>query len=172
MTHNDDNRPYGMAWNNVDENPHEITLDNPPPADPPPADPPPDNPPPSNPPPSNPPPTTPDPQAQVADLQRQLAEATGGAQATERAALDTTRGALRVANPHLPDSVFEADTLAALTANVEAHNATAEHIRTHPAATPVNPAGGSQRQTTVPENLWGVTKIAFALNHPGPGMTE
>ncbi len=128
----------------------------------------PDNPPQDDPPPPNPPANTPTPQETITDLQRRLDEATG----STAAALTTTRAALRTANPHLPDAVFEADNIDALTASVESHNATAEHLRTHPVTPSVNPAGGSTRKIEIPENLRGARRIAHALSHPGPGMTE
>jgi len=111
---------------------------------------------------------TPDPQAVIADLQRQLEEATGSVQT----AFNATRDALRAANPNLPPTVFEADNLEALTANVEAHKATAAHIIANPPKTNVNPGGGDTRVVQVPDGLRGANRIQFALNNPGPGMTE
>jgi len=120
-------------------------------------------------PPQDPPPAGPDPTARIAELETQIAAAT----AREAAALNTTRVALQAAHPDLPAAVFQAETLEALTANVEAHVATAAHIRAHtPAPTVVNPGGGTDRTLQIPDNLRGIRKIAFALNNPGPGMTE
>lgn len=119
-------------------------------------------------PPADPAATTPTAQETIADLQRQLEAATGNTQA----AFDTTKAALRAANPHLPEAVFDAPDLESLTANVEAHKATAEHIRAHPATTNVNPGGGGTRTLTVPDKVRGISRIAFALSNPGPGMTE
>ena len=163
MTNNDE-RPYGMAWNNEEPtNSYRVTYDNPPPDDPPPKDPPPDNPPPKDPPPKDPPKE--DAQATIARLQGELAAATN-----DTKAFDTTKAALRDANPHLPDAVFDAPDLDALTANVQAHRATAEHIRTHPAPTNVNPAGGGTRvPDPIPSHVRGAARIAKALARQEPG---
>ena len=111
--------------------------------------------------------------AELARLQAQLEAATGSI----AQAFATTQAALRAANPALPETVFEAPDLDTLIANVQAHQATAQHVReqiangaANAAATPVG--AGATRQVTIPENARGVTRIAFALNNPGPGMTE
>ena len=112
--------------------------------------------------------TTPTPQEVIADLERQLADATGNTQV----AFDTTKAALRTANPNLPDSVFEAGDLAALTANVEAHKATAAHILANPPKADVNTGGGTNRVNTMPDGIYGIRRVQYALAHPGAGMTE
>ena len=113
---------------------------------------------------------TPDP---LATLQAQLAQA-----------LETTRGALRAANPDLPDAAFTGGDLTTLTQSIDSARAVADHVRTQietaqAAAAATNPGvrtptgGGTTRQAIqVPINLHGVSRITFALNHPGPGMTE
>ena len=137
-----------------------------------------DNPdPPVNDPPANDPTANPDANgaAELARLQGQVEAATGSVQK----ALDTTKGALRTANPNLPDTVFEAPDLDALIANVEAHKATAAHVQEQITSNPPNPTapvspagGGTTRQVQVPENVHGISRISFALSNPGPGMTE
>lgn len=113
--------------------------------------------------------------AELARLQAQVEAATGSVQR----AFEVTQTALRAANPNLPEIVFEATGLDMLIANVEAHRATAAHIQEQitanppPPDNPSTPAGaGTTRQVTVPANTRGVARIAFALDHPGPGMTE
>lgn len=119
-------------------------------------------------------------QQRIADLEAQIEAAA----TRETAALDATRAALRAANPHLPHTVFAAEDVATLTANVEAHTATlthaAEYAKDHPPAAPPGappsnptpPGAGNTRQPTVPDNVRGVSRIQFALNNPGQGMTE
>src|SRR3972149_337743 len=79
--------------------------------------------------------------AELARLQAQVEAATGSI----AKAFATTQAALRAANPTLPETVFEAPDLDALIANVQAHQATAQHAREQmangAAATVVTPAG-------------------------------
>ena len=96
-------------------------------------------------------------------------------------ALETTRAALQTANPDLPAATFAADNFEALNASVTNARAIADHVRTQietanptakPGVTPPAGAGVQRAALQVPENLRGVARIAFALAHPGPGMTE
>ena len=95
-------------------------------------------------------------------------------------ALETTRQALQTANPGLPESAFTGDTFEALNANIRQAQAVEAHVRDQITADPQNKdktqfhpmGGGVTRTPQMPANLRGITKIAHALNHPGPGMTE
>jgi len=111
---------------------------------------------------------TPDPTARIAELEAQITAAA----ARETAALNTTRVALQAAHPDLPEAVFQAETLEALTANVEAHVATAAHIRAHtpPPGAVVNPGGGTDRTPpAIPDHIRGTARIARALEQQAGG---
>ena len=92
------------------------------------------------------------------------------------AALESTREALRAANPDLPPSAFEGADFTTLDAAVTFARTIRDHViqqRTDNPATRTPAGAGVQRQTLqIPDNARGITRIAFALNNPGPGMTE
>lgn len=146
-----------------------FTYDDPPPGDPPP-----------NPNPNNDPP--PDPNANqptIADLQRQVEEANQRAQDAATAGVTATRDALRAANPNLPDAAFAGDTIDALNTSVTAHRQTSDQAREQAeadakatAAGHPPPGVGTIRTPQVPDGARGIGRIAFALQNPGPGMTE
>jgi len=109
--------------------------------------------------------------AELARLQAQVEAATGSI----AKAFATTQAALRAANPTLPETVFEAPDLDALIANVQAHQATAQHVREQiangAAATVVTPAGAGTVRTPepIPEHVRGVARIARALEREAQG---
>ena len=110
--------------------------------------------------------------AELARLQAQVEAATGSV----AKAFATTQAALRAANPTLPETVFDAADLDALIANVQAHQATAQHVREQiangaanaPALTPVN-AGVTRLLQPIPDHVRGVARIAQALERQGQG---
>ena len=115
----------------------------------------------------------------VADLQAQLATANERAQAATEASVTGTRDALRAANPNLPDAAFTGETVEALNTTVNAHRETATTATTQAETDARNraaglpaPAGGTTRTPQIPDGLRGSRKIAYALQHPGPGSTE
>src|SRR3972149_408668 len=109
--------------------------------------------------------------AELARLQAQVEAATGSV----ARAFATTQAALRAANPTLPETVFDAADLDALIANVQAHQATAQHAREQmangAAATVVTPAGAGTVRTPepIPEHVRGVARIARALEREAQG---
>ena len=120
-------------------------------------------------------------QADATALQEQLTQA-------QARNLELEVAALHAANPDLPDAAFAGGDLAAIQAGVTTARAVADHVRQQAEAARngvANPvaaaavvaaaagaAAGTQRKAEVPANLRGIGRIAYALNNPGPGMTE
>jgi len=111
--------------------------------------------------------------AELARLQAQVEAATGSV----AKAFATTQAALRAANPTLPETVFEAPDLDTLIANVQAHQATAQHVTDQinaqadgaapPApALPAAPitAGIVRELSAAPAGTKGLDRIKFGLN--------
>jgi len=113
-------------------------------------------------------------QADATALQEQLTQA-------QARNLELEVAALHAANPDLPDAAFTGGDLAAIQAGVTTARAVADHIRTQaeaakngkaPAPAPTPTGAGSERKIEMPATVRGIGRIAFALNNPGPGMTE
>ena len=103
----------------------------------------------------------------------QLQPAAARADAATAALLDTTRAA----NPTIPAELIAGDTPEAITASLATATATVAKVRElNPAPTastvPGTGAGAPPRTNEPPAGLRGVTRITYALNHPGPGNTE
>ena len=110
--------------------------------------------------------------AELARLQAQVEAATGSV----AKAFATTQAALRAANPTLPETIFEAPDLDTLIANVQAHQATAQHVREQiaaasngatppPPAPPATPiaAGTIRELQAAPAGSKGIDRIKFGL---------
>jgi hypothetical protein len=101
----------------------------------------------------------PDQTAELAALQAQLDQA-----------IETTRGALRAANPVLPAEAFTATTLEGLTRDVQLANAAAEAALTaaaqaEPPKRPIGftPGPAARQPATAPEGVTGIDRIRFGL---------
>ncbi len=103
-----------------------------------------------------------------------IAEANTRADAANAALLEQTR----TANPAIPPDLITGATAEEIAASVTAGQATVDQViaantpdaKTRP---PGDGAGAPPRGDRVPpSNLRGISRIADALSHPGPGMTE
>jgi hypothetical protein len=99
------------------------------------------------------------------------AEQLTAANAQITALTDDLRGALKIANPDLPETSFAGETADAVKTSVAAARAVADHIKASapPATTPATvtpPAIAAMRTdlTTPPDGIKGVDRIRFALN--------
>lgn len=112
--------------------------------------------------------------AATAALQAQLDQA-------QARNMELELAALRAANPDLPDAAFTGADLAAVQTTVTIARAAADHVRQQleaarngklPNPLPTPTGAGTERKLEIPANVRGIGRIAFALSHPGPGMTE
>jgi len=100
----------------------------------------------------------PDQTAELAALQAQLDQA-----------INTTRDALRAANPVLPAEAFTATTLEGLTRDVQLANAAAEAAlaaaKAEPTKRPIGftPGPAARQPATAPEGTRGIDRIRYGL---------
>ncbi len=128
--------------------------------------------PPTDPPPADPPPTDPPAGADAAALQQQLDTQATANEATVAALLQSTRDA----NPNIPADLISGANADEIAASVTAGKATvAAVVAANPPAKPGGGPGAPPRDLAPPgppEGATGLQRIAWALNHPGPGSTQ
>jgi len=112
------------------------------------------------------------------ELHTQLTTAQEAARGATGALLDASRAA----NPTIPAELITGETPDDIAASIERGKGIVEQVTTANAGndaddekpkTPGSQAGAPARgDPQPPERARGISRIAFALRHPGPGMTE